>query len=64
MKSQQLVSAMMMTLSPSTSAKTSHIISEEIASILILTAAQKHQILNDPTLVTKDVIPDDLENYK
>jgi hypothetical protein len=38
--------------------------SEEIASILILTAAQKQQVLNEPTLLTKNIVPDYLENYK
>jgi hypothetical protein len=38
--------------------------SEETASILILTAAQKQQVLNDPTLVTKNVIIEQVENYK
>jgi hypothetical protein len=38
--------------------------SEEIASILILTAAQKQQVLNNPTVLSKNVIPDHVENYK
>jgi hypothetical protein len=38
--------------------------SEEIASILILTTAQKQQVLNDPTLLIKNIIPDQVENYK
>jgi hypothetical protein len=38
--------------------------SEEIASVLILTAAQKQQVLDDPTVLTKNVVPDHIENYK
>jgi hypothetical protein len=38
--------------------------SEEITRVLILTAAQKQQVLNDPILLTKNVIPDHVENYK
>jgi hypothetical protein len=38
--------------------------SEEIASILILTAAQQQQLLDDPTLLNKNIIPDQGENYK
>jgi hypothetical protein len=38
--------------------------SKEIASILILTAAQKQQVLDDPTVLTKNVVPDHIENYK
>jgi hypothetical protein len=38
--------------------------SEEIASILILTAAQKQEVLDDPTVLNKNVIPDHVENYK
>jgi hypothetical protein len=38
--------------------------SKEIASVLILTATQKQQILNDPTMLTKNVVLDHLENYK
>jgi hypothetical protein len=37
---------------------------EEIASVLILTAAQKQQVLDDPTVLTKNIIPDHVENYK
>jgi hypothetical protein len=33
-------------------------------SILILTPAQKQQVLDDPTLLTKNIIPDHIENYK
>jgi hypothetical protein len=38
--------------------------SEEITSVLILTAAQKQQVLDDPTVLTKNVVPDHIENYK
>jgi hypothetical protein len=38
--------------------------SEEIASILILTAAQKQQVLDNPTLLSKNIIPDHVKNYK
>jgi hypothetical protein len=38
--------------------------SEEIGSVLILTAAQKQQVLDDPTVLNKNVIPDYVENYK
>jgi hypothetical protein len=38
--------------------------SEEITSVLILTAAQKQQVVHDPTLLTKNVVPDYVENYK
>jgi hypothetical protein len=38
--------------------------SKEIASILILTAAQKQQVPDNPTLLSKNVIPDHVENYK
>jgi hypothetical protein len=55
---------MMRKLLPGPSAKTSCNMSEEIASILILTAAQKQQVLDDPTLLTKNVIPDQVKNYK
>jgi hypothetical protein len=39
-------------------------ISKEIASILILTAAEKQQVLHDPTVLTKNIIPDYVEKYK
>jgi hypothetical protein len=38
--------------------------SEEIASILILTATQEQQLLDDPTVLSKNVIPDYVKNYK
>jgi hypothetical protein len=38
--------------------------SEEIASVLILTAAQKQQVLDDPMVVTKNIVPDYVTNYK
>jgi predicted metalloendopeptidase len=38
--------------------------SEEIASVLILTAAQKQQVLDDPTVLTKNIVPDHAANYK
>jgi hypothetical protein len=38
--------------------------SEEIASVLILTAAKKQQVLDDPMVLTKNIIPDHVENYK
>jgi hypothetical protein len=46
------------------STKISDNISKEIASILILTTAQKQQMLNNPTVLTKNIIPDHVENYK
>jgi hypothetical protein len=36
--------------------------SEEIVSILIPTAAQKQQVLNNPTVLSKNVIPEHVEN--
>jgi hypothetical protein len=53
----------MMKLVPGPSDKSRNM-SEEIASILILTAAQKQQVLDDPTVLTKNVVPDHIENYK
>jgi uncharacterized coiled-coil protein SlyX len=38
--------------------------SEEIASILILTTAQKQQVLDNPMVLTKNIIPDHVANYK
>jgi hypothetical protein len=38
--------------------------SKEITSILILTTTQKQQVLDDPTMLTKNIIPDHIENYK
>jgi hypothetical protein len=38
--------------------------SEEIASVLILTAAQTQLVLDDPTVLTKNIIPDYIANYK
>jgi hypothetical protein len=38
--------------------------SEEIASVLILTAAQKQQVLDNPTVLTKNIVPDYVANYK
>jgi hypothetical protein len=38
--------------------------SEEITSILILTAAQKQYMLDNPTVLNKNIIPDYVENYK
>jgi hypothetical protein len=46
------------------SAKISNNTSKEIASVLILTAAQKQQVLNDPMVLTKNIILDHVENYK
>jgi hypothetical protein len=37
---------------------------KEIASILILTTAQKQQVLDDPIVLTKNIIPDHVANYK
>jgi hypothetical protein len=37
--------------------------SEDIASVLILAAAQKQHVLDDPTVLTKNVVPDNIENY-
>jgi hypothetical protein len=53
----------MMKLLPGPSAKSRNM-SEEIASVLILTAAQQQQVLDDPTVLTKNVIPDHIENFK
>jgi hypothetical protein len=36
----------------------------EIASVLILTAAEKQQVLNNPKVLTKNIIADHVENYK
>jgi hypothetical protein len=36
--------------------------SEEIASVLILTTAQKQQVLDDPTVLTKNIVPDYVAN--
>jgi hypothetical protein len=38
--------------------------SKEIASVLILTAAEKQQVLDDPMLLTRNIVPDHVENYK
>jgi hypothetical protein len=38
--------------------------SKEIASVLILTVGQKQQVLDDTTILNKNVIPDYVENYK
>jgi hypothetical protein len=38
--------------------------SEVIASVLILTAAQKQQVLDDRTVLTKNIVPDHVANYK
>jgi hypothetical protein len=46
------------------SAKMSDNASKEIASILILTAAQKQQVLDNPMVLTKDIAPDYVANYK
>jgi hypothetical protein len=68
MKSQQLISTTTTKLLPGPSAKNkkkqSCNISKEITSFLILTAAQKQQVLDDPTWLTKHVVPDHVENYK
>jgi hypothetical protein len=48
---------------PGPSAK-SYNMSKEITSILILTTTQKQQVLDDPTVLTKNIIPDHIENYK
>jgi hypothetical protein len=63
-KPQQLVLAMTTKPISGPSAKMSDNTSEEIASILILTAAQKQQVINDPIVPTKNIIPDYIENYK
>jgi hypothetical protein len=39
-------------------------ISKEIASVLILTTAQKQHVLDDPIVLTKNIIPDYVANYK
>jgi hypothetical protein len=39
-------------------------ISEELASILILTAAQKQLVLDDLMVLTKNIVPDHIANYK
>jgi hypothetical protein len=64
MKSQQLVSATTMKPTSRLSAKMPDNVSKEIASILILTAAQKQQVLDDPTVLTKNIVPDYVANYK
>jgi hypothetical protein len=64
MKSQQRVSATMTKPVSALSAKMSNNTSEEIASILILTAAQKQEVLDDPTVLTKNIVPDYVANYK
>jgi hypothetical protein len=46
------------------SAKISNNASEEIASVLSFTAAQKQQVLDDPTVLTKNIVPDHVANYK
>jgi hypothetical protein len=46
------------------SAKMSNNASKEIASVLILTTAQKQQVLDDPTVLTKNIVPDYVANYK
>jgi septal ring factor EnvC (AmiA/AmiB activator) len=38
--------------------------SEEIASILILTATQKQEVLNDPTVLSRNFIPHHVKTYK
>jgi hypothetical protein len=38
--------------------------SEEIATVLILTTAQKQLVLDDPTVLTKNIVPDHVANYK
>jgi hypothetical protein len=39
---------------------------EEIASVLILTATQKQQVLNDPSQLSNlaDILPDQVDKYK
>jgi hypothetical protein len=37
---------------------------KEIASILILTATQKQQVLDNQTVLTNNIIPDHIKNYK
>jgi hypothetical protein len=64
MKSQQLVSATTTKSVSGLSAKMSDNASEEIASVLILTAAQKQLVLDDPTVLTKNIVPDYVANYK
>jgi hypothetical protein len=46
------------------STKISDNASEEIASVLILTAAQKQQVLDDPMVLTKNIVLDHVANYK
>jgi hypothetical protein len=46
------------------SAKMSDNASEEIASVLILTTAQKPQVLDNPMVLTKNIVPDYVANYK
>jgi hypothetical protein len=38
--------------------------SDEIASVLILTTAQKQLVLDDPMVLTKNIVPDHVANYK
>jgi hypothetical protein len=38
--------------------------SKEIDNVLILTAAQQQQVLNDLTLLTRNIIPDQVKQYK
>jgi hypothetical protein len=64
MKSQQLILATMTKSASGLSAKMSDNASEEIASVLILTTAQKQQVLDDPTVLTKNIVPDHVANYK
>jgi hypothetical protein len=64
MKSQQLILATTMKPASGLSAKISNNVFKEIASILILTAAQKQQVLDDPMVLTKNIVPDYVTNYK
>jgi hypothetical protein len=64
MKSQQLILAIMMKPASGLSAKMPNNASEEIASVLILTTTQKQQVLDDPMVLTKNIVLDYVANYK
>jgi hypothetical protein len=55
---------MMMKPASGLSTKMSDNTSEEITSVLILTTAQKQQVLDDPMVLTKNIVPDHIANYK
>jgi hypothetical protein len=46
------------------SAKMSDNASEEIARVLNLNAASKQQVLDDPMVLTKNIVPHHVANYK